>query len=284
MVKVDVRCPVCSRWDKIEISDDATKNVAKGLLAINIASDMICEHSFIAYVDKNLVVRDCLVADFKIELPESENKVDNEVEKKITPDTDAIKFDLIKLNIPDLLMVYVFRTIFIGKKALILSDQEFLYNHIVNFFKYIMQNSFKFDLTVISEMDYKKNKSEFNDYVVFKNREIIRDKENVIIPKRLEIEKSIVQKFLAEYDLMAGLIIIRNEINKAYEFSNSIVQFVKENEGNPISPRIVMNYILEKQGEKIQMPYLIFLIDIVSNYFKVEIPKIDGVTNLLGLL
>lgn len=284
MAKVEIRCPVCSQWDNIEISDDATKNVAKGLLAINIASGMICEHSFIAYVDKNLVVRDCLVADFKIELPESETKVEEKIEEKITPDTDAIKFDLIKLNIPDLLMVYVFRTIFNGKKALILSDQEFLYNHIINFFKYIMQNSFKFDLTVISEMDYKKNKSEFNEYVVFKNREIIRDKENVIIPKRLEIEKSIIQKFLSEYDLMAGLIILRNEINKAFEFSNSIIQLIKENEGTPISARIIMKHISEKHTEKILMPYLTFLIDIVSNYFKVAVPKIDGVTNLLGLL
>lgn len=147
-----------------------------------------------------------------------------------------------------------------------------------------MQNSFKFDLTVISEMVYKKNKSEFNDYVVFKNREIIRDKENVINLKRLEIEKSIVQKFLAEYDLMAGLFIIRNEINKAYEFSNSIVQLIKENEGKPISPRIIIKHISEKHTEKIQMPYLTFLIEIVSNYFKVEVPKIDGVSNLLGLL
>jgi len=239
MAKVEVRCPVCSKWDNIEISDDATKNVAKGLLAINLASGMICEHSFIAYVDKNLVVRDCLVADFKIELLESE--IPNKTEKKITPETDSIKFDLIKLNIPDMLMTYIFRTIFHGKKALILSDQEFLYNHIVNFFKYIMQNSFKFDLTVISEINYKKNESEYSDYLVFKNRQIIRDKDNIINVKRLEIEKAIVQKFFAEYDLMAGLIILRNEINKAYEYSKSILEFIQNQEGKPLTSKILIN-------------------------------------------
>lgn len=282
MAKIEVRCPICSLWDNIEISDDATKNVSKGLLAINIASGMICEHSFIAYVDKNLVVRDCIVADFKIELPESEAA--KKSEESITPETDSIKFDLIKLNIPDMLMAYVFRTIFLGKKALILSDHEFLYNHIVNFFKYVMQNSFEFDLRIISEMDYKKNKSEYKDYLVFKNREIIKDKEQVINPKRLEIEKLIVQKFFAEYDLMAGLIILRNEINKAYEFSKSIIQYLENQKGNPLTSKIIMSYLSEKHGEKIYLPYLTFLIDIIHYYFKAEVPKIGGVTDLLGLL
>jgi len=282
MARVEIRCPICSKWDHIEISDDATKNVSKGLLAINIAAGMICEHSFIAYVDKNLIVRDCLVADFKIELPEGE--ASERTEDLIIPETDIIKFDLIKLNIPDTLMTYVFRAIFLGKKALILSDQEFLYNYIINFFKYITQNSFEFDLKIISEMDYKKNKNEFEDYLIFKNREVIRDKNKVINPKGLEIERSIVQKFVAEYDLMAGLIILRNEINKAYEFSNSISNLIENHKGKPLTSKIIINHISDKHDEKILMPYLTFLIDIVRHYFKVDVPKIRGVSNLLGLL
>ena len=79
MAKLEIRCPVCAKWDNIEILDDATKNVKKGLLAVNIAAGMICDHSFIAYVDKNLIVRDCFIADFKIEAPEVEisQKEDN---------------------------------------------------------------------------------------------------------------------------------------------------------------------------------------------------------------
>ncbi len=282
MARIEIRCPICSKWDHIEISDDATKNVSKGLLAINIAAGMICEHSFIAYVDKNLIVRDCLVADFKIELPEGETS--ERTEDLIIPETDIIKFDLIKLNIPDTLMTYVFRAIFLGKKSLILSDQEFLYNYIINFFQYITQNSFEFDLKIISEMDYKKNKNEFEDYLIFKNREVIRDKNKVINPKGLEIERSIVQKFVAEYDLMAGLIILRNEINKAYEFSNSILKFIENYKGKPLTSKIIINHLSEKHNEKIVMPYLTFLIDIVSHYFKADIPKIGGVSDLLGLL
>lgn len=282
MARLEIRCPICSKWDHINIADDATKNVTKGLLAINIASGMICEHSFIVYVDKNLIVRDCLVADFKIEIPESVTTT--ETGENITPETETIKFDLIKLNIPELLMVNVIKTIVLGKKVVILSNQEFLYNHIINFFKAIMENSFEFNLSIISETEYKTKKSEYKDHLVLKNREIVRDTGKIIDLKKLEFEKAMVQKFFSEYDLMAGVIILRNEINKAFEFSKSIAEFIQNKESKAITSKLLIDYILEKHGEKIHTPYLSFLIDIVHSYFKVSVPKIRGVTDLLGFL
>jgi len=282
MARLEIRCPVCSKWKKIEIADDTTKNVAKGLLAINIAAGMICEHSFIAYIDKNFTVRDCLVADFKIELPSSTHT--EKTEEIISPETDIIKFDLIKLNIPELLIAYVIKTILVGRKAVIILDQEFLYNHIKNFFRYIFDKSFEFDMDIILEEEYKKNKGKYDEFLVFKKVKVVSDKDKIIDLKKLEIEKSIVHKFLTEYDLMAGLIILRNEINKIYEFSKSIAEFIENNKGKPITSKILINHILEVYNEKIQMPYLNYIIDIVRCYFKVEVPKIDGVGSLLGFL
>ncbi|MFX1277421.1 MAG: hypothetical protein ACFE9Z_04735 [Promethearchaeota archaeon] len=282
MAKVEVRCPLCSKWDKIEISDDATKNVSKGLLAINISSGMICEHSFIAYVDKNLIVRDCLVADFKIEIPESESTESSE--QTLKPKTETIKFDLIKLNIPEMLMVYTLRAIFLGKKILIISDQEFLFNHIKNFFKNVTEDTFNFELNIALEMEYKKNKNLYTEYVIFKNREVVKDDENIINPKELEVEKQIIQKFFDEYDLMAGLIILRNEIKKVYELSKDVGVFIKNNEESSITSRNIIKYLSENHQGKIQLPYFKFLLNIVQNYFKIDVPKMDGVSNLLGLL
>ncbi len=282
MARLEIRCPICSQWEHIEVADDATKNVAKGLLAINIAAGMICEHSFIAYVDKNLIVRDCLVADFKIELPESIPT--EEAEEVVTPETEAIKFDLIKLNIPEVLMVYVVRAVFLGRKIVIISDQEFLYNHIKNFFQYIFEKSFEFDIDIISEEDYKRNKGQYKEHLVFKNLEIVRDKNKIINPKKLEIEEALLHKFFAEYDLIAGLIILKNELNKIFEFSKTIGEFIESQKGKPITSKILIGLVSEKHEEKIQMPYLNYLIDIIRYYFKVEVPKIKGVTNLLGFL
>jgi hypothetical protein len=280
MVKIEVRCPVCSEWKKIEVADDATENVSKGLLAINIAPGMICEHTFIAYIDKNFTVRDCLVADFEIQIqPSTEGN-----QEIVTPETETIKFDLIKLNIPEMLLVHLLKSTLLGKKVLIILDQEFLFNHIKNFFKNIFEGTFDFDIEIVMEMTYKNNEDKYKDYLVFKNREIIRDEKDIINPKELEIEKEIVQKFFNEYDLMAGLILLRNEIKKAYAYSKSIVDLLETSEGKSLTSKKIIQYLSIKHADKIQMPYLKYLFEIVQNYFNVVIPRIDGVSNLLGLL
>lgn len=275
MAKVDIRCPVCGKWNNIEIADDATKNIAKGVLAINISPGMICEHSFIAYLDKNLIVRDSFIADFKIEAPKAlENE---EIAEPVIPETESINFDLIKLNIPELLMAFVFKATFLGKKIVLISDQEFLYNHIVNFFKYSMENLFNLDITIITSEDYEKNKNEHDNYLIFKNRDIIKDKDKLINPKKLEFEKGIAQKFLAEYDLVAASIILRNEIKKVYDFSKTIAEFITNSKKKPLTSKLIINHVTKKHDEKIKMSYLRFLINIVKHYFKVEIPEISGI-------
>ncbi len=83
---------------------------------------------------------------------------------------------------------------------------------------------------------------------------------------------------------MAGLIIVRNEINKAYEYSNAILNYIKNQNDQPLTSKLIIKHISEKYDEKIPMPYLTFLLDIVRNYLKADIPKIGGVSDLLGLL
>jgi len=278
MAKIDVRCPVCSEWKNIEIPDDVTKNSKKGLLTINITSGMICEHSFIVYLDKNLVVRDCFVADFKIEVP------DESITQADKNGADTFKIDLIKLNMPKLLIAYILKSIFYKKKVLIISDQEFLFDHITNFFNYVMQNSFEVDITAITNEQYKKNKKRYKEHLIFMGRDIVRDKKGLINPKKLEIEKNIVDKFLAENDAKAALIILRNEINKAFEFSKIITSYVKDSKGTVLTSKKILNHLTKECNEKITMVYLNFLKEIVKYYFEADIPKIDGATNLLGSL
>jgi hypothetical protein len=282
MAKLEIRCPSCSARGKIEISEDAIQNVSRGVLAVNIAVGMICEHSFIAYVDRNMQIRDYFMADFEIQLPTSSSAT--EVEEKIAPETDSIDFDLIRINIPALLIAHVIRATFFGKRIIIISDLDFLYNHILNFFKYIMQNSFEIDITIISNDDYKTNKKSYKDFIILEGRNIIQDKDKVIDPKKLEIEKTVSEKFLSEYDLMTGLILIRNEIYKAYEYSKTIVDLIKNNKEEVTTSKILVNEIAKVHEENIKIPYLKFLVEIVKHYFKVMVPSIDGVTDLLGFL
>ena len=280
MAKLEIRCPVCSKWENIEILDDATKNVKKGLLAVNIAPGMICDHTFIAYVDKNLTVRDCFIADFKIEAPEAEISQKNE--KNAFLDAGSLNFDLIKLNIPEKLMVSIFRGIFLGRKIILISKDQFIHDQIINFFGYAMQDLFDVNIIFMSEAIYLKTKNVYDGYLVFKKSIIIHDKNKVIDSKKLSVEKRIVQKFLAEYDLATGLIILKNEIQRVFEFSKQLAEYIKCSQNKKLTSKILIDHIYEKQNERIQKNYLAFLLEIVNYNFKVRIPKKVGVTNFLS--
>ncbi|MFX1314554.1 MAG: hypothetical protein ACFE9T_01725 [Promethearchaeota archaeon] len=282
MAKLEIRCPSCSARGKIEIAEDVIKNVSKGLLAVNIAIGMICEHSFIAYVDKNMQIRDYFMADFEIQVPADSSS--STTEETLVPETESIDFDLIKINIPSLLIAHVIRATYLGRKIIIISDLDFLYNHITNFFKYIMQNSFQIDIKIISKEQYKTNKKNYEDYVIFEGRKILQDKVKTIDPKKIEGEKAIAEKFLSEYDLMTGLIFIRNEIHKAYKYSKIIAEFIENQKSKVITSKLLIDHIAETYEEHVKIPYLKFLIEIVGNYFKVDVPHINGVSDLLGFL
>ncbi|MFX0081938.1 MAG: hypothetical protein ACFE94_09315 [Candidatus Hodarchaeota archaeon] len=284
MAKIEVRCPICSNWDNIEISDDATRNATKGLLAINITAGMICEHNFIAYVDKNLIVRDCLIADFKIEAPESPGSTTREDTDKIIPEVESINHDLIKLNIPEPLMASILRAIFLGKGVILISDDQYLADNIIYFFKYAMKNLFDNEIIAMSKSDYNHNQINYEKYIVFEKRKIVQDFENLINPKKIDIEKGIAKKFLEEYDLITALIILRNEIQKAFEFSKTLAEFITNSEKKAWTSKILLDHVNKVYNERIQINYLIFLYDIVHYYFKVDIPKIEGVTKFLGIL
>ncbi|MFX1375289.1 MAG: hypothetical protein ACFFA0_05710 [Promethearchaeota archaeon] len=282
MPKIELRCPICSKWDLIEISYNAPKETKKGLTAVNIKAGMICEHSFIAYIDKNLMVRDCLIADFKIEVPES-SRVER-IGENVVPEAKLINKDIIKLNVPPIFMASVFKASFLGKTVILILNDQFLANHIIHFFKYAMNNLFNINIFSIPKTEYIDNKEKYSNYIIFERTEVIQDKNEILNPKNLKFEKSIAKKFLDEYDLVTGLIILRNEIQKAFEFSKTLADFIENSKDKAYNPKILINHIKEIYNERIHKDYLMFLLNIVNHYFKIEVSKIDGVSNFLEFL
>ena len=283
MAKIEIRCPTCSKWDNIEISDNATKDAKRGILVMDINAGMICEHSFIAYVDKNLIVRDCLITDFKIESLEDSSA--QKIQDDIPAGAEPVKYDLIKLNIPESVMANIFRGTFLGKKIILISDNLFLTNHVINFFKLTLKDFFEINILAMSKEDFKQNKKRFDDYLVLEKRKIIQDRDKILDSVKVVEEKSFAQKFLNEYNSVSGLIILKNEIKKAFEYSKTLAEYLRDPEKIKVSTsKHLIDIISEMYNERIPSDYLIFLIDIVKNYFKVEVPKIDGVTNFLGIL
>ena len=105
MSRIQVTCPSCGTKGDIEVSEEAIANVTRGLLAVNIAKEAFCTHAFIAYIDKNLKVRDYFMTDFQIDVPEIET--DNKIEGNQAPREDKLDLDLIKINIPSKLLSFI---------------------------------------------------------------------------------------------------------------------------------------------------------------------------------
>ena len=269
MAKAEIRCPSCNKVGKLEIAEDSIKNILRGLLAVNVAPHIICEHSFIVYIDKNLQVRDYFVADFQVELPNLQVKTSR------IPIKDIVDIDLIKLNLHAITLTYIIKSIFSKQKIVFISEQTFLYEHYKNFFEYIAMATFDLNILVMNKEDYLKNKKQYKEYMVFEGNNILRNYKKFINPKKLDVEKQIVNQFITETELGYSYIALRNEIHKAYELAKSIVDFVGEQKKTDEILNVfnVLSHLEKLYNVKIKIHYSNFLIDIVKNYFGLEIPS-----------
>ena len=280
MVKLEIRCPICSKRGKIEVSEEEVKNSTRGLFAVNITEGIVCMHSFIAYVDKNLAVRDTYTADFQIELPVVESKEEEGVDRSFT---DLIDVSLIKLNLTVTNLAHIFHAMIYNNKILLVSNQDFLFEKFEKFFNYITKNSFELNIQFVNEKNFQKKN--YKDYVILKGSEVLNDPLKLFNKKKLNVEKVIAQRFISEYDPTSSIIILKNELKKTFELSNSTVEIIQKlEEGKKIFSRQLIEELEKKHNVKVSMPYLEFLYEIVENYFKVEIPKTSEISNFLGTL
>ena len=271
-MKIEVRCPACSKRGTIEISEEDVKKAAKGLFAVNI-DKIFCSHSFIAYVDKNLSIRDCYIADFQIELPEA--LPDKKTE---TVPTEIEEFDiaLVKINLLPTLLVNTIRAIVTGKKIVILSIKPFINKHIENFLKYITANSFKNEISIISIEDYKKEKKYYKEHIVLQANQIIKDETNIINPKKMEIERAIVQDFFDTYNLKASLFSLKNELLNLHEYSRYLIDLLDNYKGlNKVGKKELIKQLNKRWNIKLTGNYLELLLNILTNYFDHDLSAIS---------
>jgi len=198
LTTIKITCPSCKNKGTIEISTESLKNISRGLLAVNVAANTICDHSFIVYLDKNLSIRDYFIADFQLEIPDIAPI--EEISSKEIISKDKLNLDAIKLNLSANLITHVLKSIFSNKKVAIISDLSFLNDHILNFFKQLIEGSFDAYLSVISEDDYKSNKKNYKEHIVLNGKNVIRDDEKIINLKKLKVEKHMVNNFFMELD------------------------------------------------------------------------------------
>lgn len=281
MKKIEVRCPSCAGIGFIEVSEAEVEKAKRGVFAINVSEGIVCEHSFVAYIDKNFIVRDTFMTDFQLELPEIIPK--KSIEPKVSAQLNSINVSLIKLNLSASLIAYIIRAILHKRKIVLIFDQQFMFGDVRRFFDYITRTSFKTELVVISEDQY--NSDSYNDYIVFNRKGVIKDVDGIIDVKKLGAERVLVQKFFEEYEPIPSLIYLQNGLQKAYELSETIADIVKDlKKKEKVYSKKIIEDISRIHNVKINLTYLDFLFKIVENYFKVEVPKSSNVSNFLGTL
>lgn len=256
---------------KYYVSKEDLDKIQRGLLAVNIQKSVICDHNFVAYIDSNYHVRNYCTTDFEILVPENQSeiaKADINIEKLDPP-------FLLKINLNPSILSYILKGIFLKERILIVSDKDFLNSHILNFFNYITTNSFKMDILIISEKEYLDSNQEFEDTLIFHGNKIIaNDSLNNELEEVFIVEK-FIEKFLSEKDLQRGLILLKNEIQKAYSISKifrNIIQKSKEKK-QKINPEKIISELEEEHTIKISSKYLEFIYKILENYFEIKVPK-----------
>lgn len=265
MVKVEIRCPSCNKRGYIELEEEIINQSSRGVTAINVAKDQICSHSFVAYVDKNLDVRDCFLTDFQIELPTMETSA--RIEDRDIPERDTVDVDLIKINLHALQLSSILRGIFFKKPVVVIYKGDFLFSHVERFFEFIFKNSFDFDLTIMTPEQYKDSKKSYKKHLVLDGNKIVLDKEKILDPKKIKVERTLIQKFLAEYTPKSSLIILKNEIQKAWELTKDIMNLIKNYSGDEkLGKKKLIDNLAEQKNIKITFSYLEFLLDIIKNY------------------
>lgn len=281
MKKLEVRCPSCSNRGYIEVLEEDVEKAARGVFAVNVLEGVACEHSFVAYIDKNLAVRDTFIADFQLEIP------DIVPEQEIAPDLsqqlELIDVSLIKLNLTASLLTHIIRAILFKKKIFLIFDQSYMVENVTRFIEYITLNSFKANILVISGERY--DIYNIEDSVILDGNKIIKDDDDIFNVKKLNVERSLVRKFLAEYEPKPSLIYLQNGLQKAYDLAKTIVEIVKNLKKNEkVYSKNIIEYLVKTHDVRIQLPYLDFLYDIVENYFEVNIPKSSNISNFLSTL
>ena len=280
MVKIEIRCPKCSKRNKIEVSEEEVKNTTRGLYAVNVSEGIICEHSFVAYLDKNLVVRDTFIADFQITLPESTESQKEEEEPKLT---EKIDIDLIKINLTASTIAFILRAMLFKKKIIIISGKGFLGDHLLNLFKFVNSEAFNIDMEMLPNEQYKA--SNFGDHIAIQGIEIIKDDDKIIDPKKLKVERTITQAFLNESDPISSMMLLKREIKQIYDLSSSIADIVNNlKKKEKLYSKTLIEELKDKHNVKVQMPYLDYLIEVAEHYFNVKVPLSSNISNFLGTL
>ena len=265
MMNIKIKCPICSKSGVIELSNkEIVRNNERGITSIMISQNKICSHSFLVYIDNNQTVRDYVVPDYTIDIPEMDiSSVDYDIDL-------SFDLDIIKINLLPNLLISILKAILNKADILIVSDQFHLNDHYQHFFESVFKGMFKHNLSFLPSLEYNRKKKDYKNHLIIEGYKITNKKRNIKDAPNI-IETKIVQRFFQEYDHLNSIIILKNEITKLYLLSKRVSEYISE------KPKMdLYNLLTRVENEfKMKLPrhYWELILDICENYFNISIPK-----------
>ena len=280
MVKVNIRCPLCSQKGILNIDESMIQLKSSGLFSVSIDRNFTCEHAYIAYIDKDYNIRDYFNLDYNIVLPGiiAEEQTDNDLEELILNHD----LDLFKLNLNANILTIIFKSI-ISKKLIFFIGDKYNYNDtIIPFFKAVSKDSFDFEINIIDEETYKNSKAKFKKELVLNPSTIINNPHKFIDLKRINVEKRIINAFIVEKDSIEGLRILKYHITQSYDIAILISDYIKNQaKAKNFYAKNIIDSLETTNGVIISTQYLDYLVEIVNYYF--EIPLKLSMPNYTGV-
>ncbi|MFW9970677.1 MAG: hypothetical protein ACFFDF_10790 [Candidatus Odinarchaeota archaeon] len=282
MVRLDIRCPRCSRRGTITINKEDIELKPSGLFSVNIDKNFTCEHSYIVYIDYNFNIRDYFELDYNVELPEVQREKETDFIAKDSVESVEYDFGLIKLNLTPNILTVIFKAIISKKPCIFIEDKNILYDYLIPFYKTINEEAFEFEIELISEEIYNNSKSKFKNYLVVNSTTIINNPHKFIDTKKLNIEKRIINAFMVETNIKTALKVIKRHAKIAFDLAGIVCDYVNNHmKEKHIYSKTILDYLEDAHNITISTNYLDFLIEIVNHYF--EIPVKLSLTHYTGL-
>jgi hypothetical protein len=229
----------------------------------------------VAYIDKNYNVRDSFVSDFKIDLPDI--KVQNEGHLNEFKHLGKMNLDSLLSEISAVELASILNGVFSKQNVLLLNDSELISENLHKILDFIFKDTFISNISILNHLEYIRYKWNYDNYEIVDYDEIFDGDKKKKYLKNMKIESAMIKKFLSEEYSKSGLIILRSEIIKAFELSNSIIKILQNHtEVQELTKKDLSESLSEKYGIEIQSEYLDFLLEIVKNYHQQDLSRLSN--------
>ncbi len=267
-VDIEVTCPICGLRKILNIPESIVANTSH-LATIFVPKSLVCIHHFQIFLDKQFKIRGYNKIDFELEAIQLEDDTFNLNTQSLKINKDSLY--MVKNNFPSVSIAYVFTSILLKKKCIIVLDyfDIQLNKAIIEFFNNLLDDLFEFKIEIISRNKYNNlEKSKYKNSIIVD--ELKTKGKPKLDSKKIKMENSLIAEFFENDNIIEGFIILKKRIKDFYQNVLSIIQEFRDKK-EKYNIMEIKDFLEMKHLRNFELYELNFLLDIVKSYFGVKL-------------